>query len=78
MRGQRYTSPIAQERMEAGTCPECGKPAEAHSGASEFWLRPIGCDLLPHSVEDRIAQHRTDLAASSSPASSGTSAEGAK
>ncbi len=58
---QRYTSPASRERMAAGTCPECGKPAEAHSGDPRFWI-PRACDLLPHGVTERIGQYQADQA----------------
>ena len=56
---QRYTSPVARERMAAGTCPECGESAEAHSGDPRFWI-PRACSLLPHGVTERIAQYQAD------------------
>jgi hypothetical protein len=58
---QKYREPIAHERMAAGTCPECGKPAEQHSSSPNFWERGFGqCDLLPRGVTERIEQYRTD------------------
>ena len=66
---QRYRSGIAHERMEQGLCPECGKPAAEHSSRVEFWLRPgafTSCDLLPHGVEERIAQYVEDRDAAAS------------
>ena len=35
---QRYADPLSHERMAAGNCPECGEPAEAHSGDPRFWM----------------------------------------
>jgi hypothetical protein len=56
---QTYMHPAAVERMRDDKCPECGAPPEDHSAAAEFWLRgPLGCDLLPHGVTDRIAAQR--------------------
>ena len=60
-RAQRYTSPVACERMAAGNCPECGEPAEAHINDPRFWI-PRQCDLLPHGVTERIAQYQADQA----------------
>ena len=58
---QRYTSPVACERMAAGNCPECGEPAEGHVNDQRFWI-PRACDLLPHGVTGRIAQYQADQA----------------
>jgi hypothetical protein len=66
---QRYRDPTALERMEAGNCPECGKPAESHSDRVEFWQRH-GCNLLPEGVAERIEQYRIDQAAKTTKAGS--------
>ena len=52
-RAQRYTSPVACERMAAGNCPECGEPPSAHTG----WG---GCSLTDGGVAGRIAQYQAD------------------
>jgi hypothetical protein len=59
---QRYSAPVALERMRLGNCPECGAAPDDHSHAIEFWLRPGGCDLLPIGVTDRIARFEQDRA----------------
>ena len=58
MSAQRYSSPLAQERMAAGNCPECGKPINAHSG----WGLGTGsvCTLTDNGVAARIAQFQAD------------------
>jgi hypothetical protein len=61
---QRYTSLTAQSRMADGTCPECGRPAEAHSSETRFWVRFDDCSLLPHGVTERITQFELDRVAS--------------
>lgn len=60
---QRYSSPLAHQRMSDGTCPECGHRAEAHSDDPRFWIpRGVtGCSLLTHGVTDRIAAYLADL-----------------
>ena len=60
MSAQRYASPVAQERMARGTCPECGDSALAHSNDPRFWM-PRSCDLTAQGVVDRINQHAADL-----------------
>lgn len=58
---QRYTSPVAHERMAKRMCPECGEPPEAHSTERRFWMRdPLSCSLRPDGVTDRINQYRLD------------------
>jgi hypothetical protein len=53
---QTYKSPVAIERMRNGTCPECGRPADEHSG----WGLP-GCSLTDNGVAQRIyAQEQRD------------------
>lgn len=60
---QRYTSPIALERMADGKCPECGTAPEDHSNDQRFWARDFSqCLLLQFGVTDRIEQHRADRA----------------
>ena len=59
---QRYTSQIAQGRMAAGNCPECGEKPAQHLSDSRFWI-PRNCSLLPHGVTERIGQYRADRAA---------------
>jgi hypothetical protein len=52
---QRYTDPIAQQRMSKGLCPECGRPGDEHSG----W--GFGsCLLTDTGVAGRIWQYRQD------------------
>lgn len=58
---QRYVTPLAQERMADGKCPECGTAPETHDNDPRFWVR-LGCDLLPHGVVERIEQYRADRA----------------
>ena len=59
---QRYTHRVARERMACNLCPECGMPVYAHEGIdAPFWTR-AHCSLLPHGVEERIAQYRSDVA----------------
>jgi len=55
MTEQRYTQPLAQKRMAAGNCPECGEPPGAHTG----WGGP-GCSLTDNGVAGRIAQFYAD------------------
>lgn len=50
---QLYTDPLAQTRMNDGTCPECGQDPGEHSDSAEFWI-PRTCDLTRAGVEDRI------------------------
>lgn len=57
MSGQRYADPIARQRMAANACPECGEPADAHTG----WGCG-GCSLTDNGVAVRIAQYQADLA----------------
>lgn len=58
---QRYTHPLAIERMRANTCPECGGTAESHTNSVAFWIpRGNDCSLLPDGVADRIQQRRAD------------------
>jgi hypothetical protein len=59
MSAQRYTAPLAHERMDAGLCPECGGTASNHLDDNRFWL-PRTCDLLPRGVEERVLQYRAD------------------
>lgn len=56
---QRYTSPVARERMAHGLCPECGAPAATHLADARFWV-PRLCDLTHQGVVDRIRQHTWD------------------
>jgi hypothetical protein len=58
---QRYTSPVAVERMEQGRCPECGGEPFVHGNEQRFWMRGPGCDLLDRGVQARIDQYRRDL-----------------
>lgn len=67
---QRYTHPVALERMSHNLCPECGGPPLMHSGDLRFWI-PRSCDLTPVGVEERIAQHRASSAAPDQTAASG-------
>lgn len=53
---QRYTHPVACERMSNDQCPECGTGVEEHSG----WGGP-GCTLTDNGVAERIHQYRQDL-----------------
>ena len=55
MSAQRYTDPVARQRMAAGTCPECGNPVSAHGG----WGGP-GCSLTDNGAAARIAQYQAD------------------
>lgn len=58
---QRYTHPVALERMAAGNCPECGETPGNHSASVQFWVRPAGCSLIPAGVRERIEQYQEDL-----------------
>lgn len=60
---QRYRDPVAQERMAAGTCPECAEPPERHSDSPLFWERGWfhECSLLPRGVQERIVQYHEDM-----------------
>ena len=55
MSAQRYTDPVARQRMAAGNCPECSYPADAHTG----WGGP-GCSLTSNGAAERIAQYHAD------------------
>ena len=57
MSAQRYSHPIARERMSHSLCPECGTPAATHSDDMRFWI-PRACDLTPRGVTDRIEQYQ--------------------
>lgn len=54
---QRYTDPVALERMSKQLCPECGYTVSAHTG----WGGP-GCSLTDNGVASRIYQYEQDLA----------------
>jgi hypothetical protein len=58
MSEQRYTHPLALERMSRGECPECGNGIEYHSG----WGGPA-CTLTDNGVALRIHQYEQDRAA---------------
>ena len=60
MSAQRYTQPVARERMSRNLCPECGESAEAHSRIATISAMFAPCSLLAHGVADRIEQYRTD------------------
>ena len=64
MSTQRYSSPVARERMGRGRCPECGEPPEHHLDDIRFWI-PRSCSLLTRGVIDRIDQYKTDLGGAS-------------
>lgn len=51
---QRYTDPVALDRMADNMCPECNKPAAFHNGATD-------CSLREDGVLDRIRQYHADL-----------------
>jgi len=54
---QRYTNPIALQRMAEGNCPECGQPEKLHGG----W--GLGsCSLTDTGVAARINQFEIDRA----------------
>ena len=57
--GQRYTHPVAHERMSHDLCPECGDPVATHSNDQRFWI-PRACDLTAQGVTDRIAAYKWD------------------
>ena len=57
MTAQRYNSPAALKWMAAGNCPECGQPADSHTG----WGSP-GCSLTDNGVAERLQQYQTDAA----------------
>lgn len=59
MTAQRYTNPVALERMKAGKCPECGEPVDAHGG-----LGGARCSLTDNGVAQRIYQYEQDQQAS--------------
>jgi hypothetical protein len=52
---QRYSSPVALERMEQGRCPECGCYPSDHSG----WGTGR-CSLTDSGAAARIGQYRKD------------------
>lgn len=58
MSAQRYTNPVALERMANNTCPECGSPADDHTSWGS-----ARCSLTDTGVDNRIEQYRNDLAA---------------
>jgi uncharacterized Zn finger protein (UPF0148 family) len=58
MTAQRYTDPVARQRMAAGRCPECGREMFEHTG----WGGPAGCSLTDNGVAERIAQYQADQA----------------
>jgi hypothetical protein len=47
---QRYTNPIALDRMKDGLCPECARAPEQHTGPMS------DCTLTEHGVHERIMQ----------------------
>jgi hypothetical protein len=53
---QRYTSPIALERLATGTCPECGFAGDQHDGGGG----PLWCTLTDNGVAARLAQYAAD------------------
>lgn len=64
MSSQRYSDPVARERMARGMCPECGNKPEAHPAAPITMFNAGVCGfggLLRAGVEDRIEQYRADL-----------------
>lgn len=56
MSWQRYTGPVAVERLSRGDCPECGHTTGAHDGAGG----PNGCTLTDTGVAGRVRQYRLD------------------
>ena len=56
---QRYTQPLALDRMKQGLCPECGLPPDTHLDDPRFWI-PRDCDLLRDGVADRLAQYQRE------------------
>lgn len=58
MAGQRYTHPLALERMAKGRCPECGNPVEDHGGRGG-----PGCTLTDNGVAQRIHDYVSDVVA---------------
>lgn len=55
MSAQRYTNPVALERMSKGLCPECGASPDDHGG-----LGGARCSLTDNGVAQRIAQYEWD------------------
>lgn len=56
MAHQRYTNPVALNRMALGVCPECGGLPEEHTGRGGW-----NCSLTDNGVASRIAQYEADL-----------------
>jgi hypothetical protein len=52
---QRYTQPLALQRMDEGKCPECGNSLDVHGG----WGGP-GCSLTDNGVASRISAYEKD------------------
>lgn len=50
---QRYSDPVAQERMSMGLCPECGEPPESHLNDLLFFAP---CSLREDGVRERVAE----------------------
>lgn len=50
---QRYTDPVALERMREGNCPECGDSPDKH-------LDHPGCSLTVHDALTRVMQYTLD------------------
>lgn len=49
---QKYTSPVARDRMAKGKCPECGATVGMHDGLGG----PFLCTLTDTGVAQRIAE----------------------
>lgn len=62
MAEERYTQPLALERMSEGRCPECGDLPGQHINHNAFWAGPIDCFLREDGVRNRIDQYLSDLA----------------
>lgn len=53
---QRYTQPLALERLAAKSCPECGYRIYEHDG----WGGPNGCSLTDNGVAQRIYDYEQE------------------